>query len=360
MTTRKQRGSKAMGAKKQSRNEEIEHLIENGLRNLWYAVAPSGWIGDHPVGLTVLGDEIVAWRGEDGKVRILEDRCAHRGAKLSLGSVSGNLVACGYHGVQTDGDGVIAAVPAFPSCPLVGRKAVRSYPSVEQSGCIWAYFGDGEPIPFVIPEDLSEGHWNGFLTTQIWNCNYRYAYENLVDPMHGSYLHAKSHTLAWGSKEDRMKVEETERGFIIAREGQRGVNFDWTEFVDTGGHWIRLDIPYPAKAGPGGEFRIVGFVTPLDTERCQVFFWRMRKVEGWQRDMWRFLFKARWEERHYVPLSQDQAMLEAMPKNGKPQEMLYQHDIGVARWRQIMIKAARNELPVEPDARSAADQQAAE
>ena len=153
-----------------------------------------------------------------------------------------------------------------------------------------------------------------------------------------------------------MTIEESERGFIVAREGQRGVNFDWTEFVDTGAHWFRLDIPYPAKAGPGGPFRIVGFVTPLDADRCQVFFWRLRKVTGWQRDMWRFLFKARWEERHYVPLMQDQAMLESLPKGGRPREMLYQHDIGVTHLRRILKRAARRQLAAKSNANAVPQQ----
>jgi phenylpropionate dioxygenase-like ring-hydroxylating dioxygenase large terminal subunit len=254
------------------------------------------------------------------------------------------------------GEGIIAAVPAFPSCPLVGRTAVRSYAAVEQSGCIWAYFGEGEPIPFDIPEDLRDGSWTGFLMTETWDCSYQYVYDNLADPMHGSYLHAQSATLAWGSKEDRLRLEKTDRGFIVAREGQQGVNFDWSEFVDSGAYWFRIDIPYPAKAGPGGPFRVIAFVTPLDTAHCQVFFWRLRRVEGWQRDMWRFLFKARWEERHHVVVAQDRAILEAMPKEAKPREMLYQHDIGVAQLRRILRKAAHDQLAADlPTASTSSD-----
>src|SRR5262249_46400270 len=163
---------------------ELDQVLEVGVRNLWYAVAPSWSVTDKPVGLTVLRENIVLWRGTDGKIRILQDHCPHRGAKLSLGSVQDCHIACGYHGVQLDGNGTIVAVPAYPGATLVGRSAVRSYPVREASGCIWAFFGEGEPIHFEIPEDLLSEEWNGFLTTQVWNCNYQYAYDNLVDPMH--------------------------------------------------------------------------------------------------------------------------------------------------------------------------------
>jgi 3-phenylpropionate/trans-cinnamate dioxygenase ferredoxin subunit len=38
----------------------------------------------------------------DGKFYAFEDRCPHRGAKLSTGLLSGNLVVCPLHGSQFD------------------------------------------------------------------------------------------------------------------------------------------------------------------------------------------------------------------------------------------------------------------
>src|SRR5437588_9243877 len=99
-----------------------EDLLETGLPNLWYLIARSDDVADRPVALKRLDRNLVLWRGERGELNIVEDYCPHRGAPLSLGEVIGGNLACAYHGVQVTGQGVVAAVPPTPSCPLLGQK----------------------------------------------------------------------------------------------------------------------------------------------------------------------------------------------------------------------------------------------
>ncbi|WNP96908.1 3-phenylpropionate dioxygenase, partial [Pseudomonas aeruginosa] len=47
-----------------------------------------------------------------------------------------------------------------------------------------------------------------------------------------------------GESQARFVTRDTDTGFIFEKDGQRGVNFDWTEWADTGMHWMRLEIPY--------------------------------------------------------------------------------------------------------------------
>lgn len=48
---------------------------------------------------SILGRDIVLWKDSEGKWRAVEDRCAHRLAALSLGSVrEDGTLACRYHG----------------------------------------------------------------------------------------------------------------------------------------------------------------------------------------------------------------------------------------------------------------------
>ena len=61
-------------------------------------------------------------------------------------------------------------------------------------------------------------------------------------------------TLAFGAKQDVMQVEKRDDGFYIARVEQKDVNLDWTHVVIDGTQvYCRLDIPYPAAAGPAGR-----------------------------------------------------------------------------------------------------------
>ena len=317
-----------------------------GLRNLWYPIAPSWQVGENPLGVTRLGERIVIWRDRDGAVHALEDRCPHRGARLSLGWNLGDRLACWYHGVEIDASGTVLDVPAVESCPLTGQTAVRRYPCREVRGAIFAWFGDAlhaEPANLDLPEQLADERFATMLCTAVWRCSYRYAIDNVMDPMHGAYLHARSHSMAGGNRRARLRVVPTETGFICEKEDQRNVNFDWVEFGATGGHWMRLEIPYGKEAGPGGPFGIVGFVTPVDRETCQVFFWRVRAVEGWQRDLWRFLYRTRLESLHWDVLEQDRLVLEAMAGDARESESLYQHDTGLARVRRFLAKEAERQ-----------------
>ena len=103
---------------------------------------------------------------------------------------------------------------------------------------------------------------------------------------------------------------------------------------------------------------IIGFVTPIDARSCRVFFWRIRKVEGWQRDMWRFLYKNRLEGRHWDVLEQDRRVLEVMAHDARDHEFLYQHDVGLARVRRLLRDEASAQLKALAEAGRPASQAA--
>jgi len=297
-----------------------------------------------PVGITRLGEKLVAWRDKSGVVHVLEDRCPHRGSPLSLGWNLGDRIACWYHGLQVGPDGRVLRVPAVPNCPLEGKTEVRRYQTREIAGAIFAYFGDKKAPDLALPEQLTAPEFDHFLAFAFWRCNYRYVMDNTLDPMHGAYLHRHSHSMTEGAAQAKMRVRPTPTGFIFEKQDQREVSLDWSEFGDTNWHWMRTDTPYQKYAGPGGKFWIVGSWTPVDAENCVVFFWRIRKVQGWQRAAWRFLYKMRLEGLHWDVLEQDRAMLENFPQDARTREFLYQHDVGLARMRRHLERKAAAQL----------------
>jgi phenylpropionate dioxygenase-like ring-hydroxylating dioxygenase large terminal subunit len=241
----------------------------------------------------------------------------------------------------------VRKVPAVDRCPLEGQRAVKSYPVKEIRGGIFAYFGDAlhpEPCSLELPEELTSDEYGAILCFAKWKCNYRYAIDNVMDPMHGAYLHALSHSMASGDKSANMQLRKTSTGLIFEKTNQRDVNFDWTEFGDTGATWLRLAIPYRPNAGPGGNFGIAGFVTPVDEDHCLVFFWRTRKCTGWVRDVWQFMYRTKLEGLHWAVLEQDRVVLENMAPGARSREFLYQHDTGLARLRRVLQKKAEAQL----------------
>jgi phenylpropionate dioxygenase-like ring-hydroxylating dioxygenase large terminal subunit len=329
-----------------SRTQVLDY-VARGVRNAWYPVVPSWRVHDAPLGITRLGENIVLWRDNDGKVQALEDRCPHRGARLSLGWNLGNRVACWYHGVQVAGDGRIVDVPAVESCPMKTEREVRSYPVIEAHEAIFLWFGDElhrAPAELQFPEQLASAAWGSMLCTSYWKCNWQYAVDNVMDPMHGQYLHAVSHSMAEGDKRAEMRTRQTQTGLVFEKVGQRDVNFDWVEWGESGGFWMRLSIPYRQRYGPGGPFYIFGFCTPINEDNCIVFFWRCRQVEGWQRDVWKFMYRNRLEGLHWEVLEQVRLILENMAPNARSREFLYQHDIGLVRVRRRLEEVGREHL----------------
>ena len=78
-----------------------------GLREYWYPALPAqavGWC--KPVGLRLLGTDLVFFRDTHGEVQALWDYCPHRGVYLSLGKcVWRGYLSCAYHGATFNGKG---------------------------------------------------------------------------------------------------------------------------------------------------------------------------------------------------------------------------------------------------------------
>lgn len=330
-------------------DQEVQGSLSTGLRNRWWPLLPSRFVraGGKPLGLTRLGEKVMLWRDVGGVAHVQQDRCPHRAVALSRGQNEGDRVRCAYHGVAVGPDGTVLEVPGQPGCPLEGKKAVKTYPAKEIAGVIFAWFGDAlheAPAAFDPPEELVAPDHSNFVCYADWNASWRYVLDNLMDPMHGAYLHANSHSMFQGETHATFSTRDTETGFFFEKDGQRDVNFDWSEIVDKGALYVRLEIPYPKSGGPGGNFGIVAMTTPVDETSSANFFWRFRKVSGWQRDAWRFLYKTKLEPRHWHVLEQDRVMLDGCGLGLEKHEMLYQHDAGLIRLRRYLAKEARSQL----------------
>ncbi|WP_159587290.1 Rieske (2Fe-2S) protein [Chelativorans xinjiangense] len=118
-------------------------------RNDWHPVALSTSIKPATsAGTRLFDEELVVWRDTGEATHIWEDRCPHRGMKLSFGFVRGDHIACLYHGWQYDAAGQCRYIPAHPDIKVPPAIKVKTYGAAEQDGMIWAALGpDLPPLP---------------------------------------------------------------------------------------------------------------------------------------------------------------------------------------------------------------------
>jgi phenylpropionate dioxygenase-like ring-hydroxylating dioxygenase large terminal subunit len=329
----------------------VDAILERGLKDLWYPICPSDYITDKPQALRRLGWRLAVWRDNAGVVHALEDHCPHRGAPLSQGVNLGDRLACPYHGVEVRCDGMVTKVPASPGCSLENKRATQAFHVREVAGAVWLYNTSKHlevaPELNLPPELTDNATFAHFMCYAEWKGDYRYVMENVMDPMHGTFLHKQSHSMADGDINAKFEIRDTAHGYVFEKAGQRDVNFDWTEWAsigDAGPHWMKLAIPYPKTGGPGGSFTIIGSYTPITPNMSAIFFWRVRRVQGWQRHVWQFLYRNRLEARHWTVLEQDRNMLEHMEPDAHLREHLYQHDSGIVRLRRILKGLALKEI----------------
>lgn len=118
----------------------------------WYAVALGADIEPSTsAGTRLFGHELVVWRDAGGAVHVWEDRCPHRGMRLSFGFVRGDHIACLYHGWRYDTAGQCRFIPAHPDLEVSPMIRTRTYPCRERAGLIWVRWGapaeEAEPAP---------------------------------------------------------------------------------------------------------------------------------------------------------------------------------------------------------------------
>ncbi len=191
------------------------------VKNGWYVIA---WGEDVPAGGAVskriLGHDIVAFRGHDGVVKAVADRCPHRGVPLSMGKVVGDHIRCPYHALEFDGGGVCVRNPHVQADP--GRLTVPCYPTVEKHGAVWIWMGpttlaDTTRIPDYSWFDDSHRDFrtvHGYMKVQG---NYRLVIDNLMDLSHAEYLHPTTVGTQGASGSVKTSVEVGEQRVTVLR-----------------------------------------------------------------------------------------------------------------------------------------------
>jgi len=163
------------------------------LRRFWYPVLTSDDLvaGGAPRRVRLLGEDLVAFRGSDGRVGLLDEACPHRRASLALARNENCALRCLFHGWQIDAGGNVVGVPSEPDGARFASKVKsHSYPVREVAGAVWAFIGPGEPGQFPAFAFTTLPLVQTRITRGLIRCNWVQVVEGFLDSSHISHLHA--------------------------------------------------------------------------------------------------------------------------------------------------------------------------
>ena len=175
------------------------------LRRFWQPVCMTDQLTDLPLALTVMGENLVAFRDRSGRIGLLNRHCSHRGASLEFGIVSDRGIRCCYHGWLFDVDGRILETPGEPpDSPLKDGFVHGAYPTREYKGLAFAYMGPpGAEPDFPVYDSLELPDDEMAPYAIHYPCNWLQVNENPVDPYHSVFLHSRvteAHfDVSWGA-----------------------------------------------------------------------------------------------------------------------------------------------------------------
>ncbi len=138
--------------------------ISLALRHCWQPVARLQDLEHGPQQAVLLGEALAVFLTESGEPAVVADRCAHRGASLSMGKVAGESIQCPYHGWEWAGeDGACTRIPSLPDqSQIPARARVAAFPVRLQWGLVWTVLEQplGEPpdLPWFDADAWTWGH----------------------------------------------------------------------------------------------------------------------------------------------------------------------------------------------------------
>jgi phenylpropionate dioxygenase-like ring-hydroxylating dioxygenase large terminal subunit len=263
------------------------------LRNQWYVAARTTEIGPTPLARTILAEPLVLYRTSAGAPVVMEDRCPHRLAPLSLGTLVGDRLQCGYHGMQFAPDGRCVRIPAQTSIPP--RLKARTYPVAERHGWVWVWMGEAK---LADPALISDYHWN---ETPGWKpvfgyihfaAEYRLVIDNLMDLSHETFLHPTS--IGMYEVAETPITTTAENGKVKVSRLMNGIPapplFAQVRGLKTIDRWqhIHFETPAHVKIDAGGvpadtkdmskalRWWVCNALTP-ETERSTHYFWALTR-----------------------------------------------------------------------------------
>jgi phenylpropionate dioxygenase-like ring-hydroxylating dioxygenase large terminal subunit len=161
-------------------------------RRFWLPVMTSGKLepGGAPVKFTLLCRNYVAFRAQDGRVAVLDEKCPHRGCSLAIAHARDDSLICIFHGWKFHVSGRCVETPNMANPDFPKYVPLKSYPARDAGGAIWVYVGDGAAPDFVDLVFNRLGSDRLCSRRAVCEFNWLTGLEAILDPSHVGVLHS--------------------------------------------------------------------------------------------------------------------------------------------------------------------------
>ena len=122
----------------------------------WFMIGDAEELGDRPIAVRYFGQDFALYRGESGRVVLLDAYCPHMGTHLASNTtahavrgqkrIEGDSIRCPLHGWRFGPDGRCDDIPYSPAA-IAQAACIQSWPVIERAGGIWMWHDEegGEP-----------------------------------------------------------------------------------------------------------------------------------------------------------------------------------------------------------------------
>ena len=263
-------------------------LSSKAMRTHWQVVASSTDVSPGPLGVRLLGDDYVIWRGPEGDLVAAPDRCPHREAPLSAGTVKDGCLSCIYHGWTFAGGGRCSDVPsADEGVPIPPKANLSTIGVTEKYGLVWLCPAEpSAPIPEMsVDSDPSFRRINTGVA--VWKVSAPRMVDNFLDISHFPYVHVGTFGGAQDSNVPPIELVDLDDGYhgyryeVVAKnpeEAQKtsGSAESVVERVMTTGFHLPLAVRSTIAYETGLVHIILLLATPIDevTSYFTFVIWR--------------------------------------------------------------------------------------
>lgn len=328
------------------------------LRRFWLPVAYLRELGELPLRVRALGEDLVAFRDGRGEVGVLHMRCCHRNTSLEFGIVEKRGIRCCYHGRLFDTDGTCLEIPGDPAEDRLKCEVSQGgYPTHLFGGIVFVYMGPPEDVP-VFPMldryDVPGVELVPGVRFEL-DCNWVQIKENVVDPHHTNVLHVLPQLRGMDHFADEFNSSpditfmETPGGHIYLAARQVGDNI-WVRSAEHFGptmHYLSSIFEDGKTPKPASVPFLTFWTLPVDDDKSINFyishvskdeampFEERRKLEifGQREDR-------PYKERQYLP-GDHEAQVGQGPINVFELEHLGTHDRGITLFRRYVRRGIK-------------------